>query len=102
MRPVTTIGGVVLDEAGKPIEGVKVTFSPWGWGPEPGREVLDFDDARAVTDAQGRWVASVVPAGFDLEKLHVAYEHPGYLGQADASNMQPNATARASRASAPR
>ena len=43
---------------------------------------------------RGRWVASVVPAGFDLEKLHLAYEHPRYLGKADASNIQPIATAR--------
>jgi beta-lactamase regulating signal transducer with metallopeptidase domain/uncharacterized GH25 family protein len=56
-----TIGGVVHDEHGKPVEGVKVEFS-FPYGPD-GMRVDDGTGcaARGTTDAEGRWTCGYVP-----------------------------------------
>ena len=49
MERGTSIGGIVRDEQGRPIEGVTVAF--YRNGPEDrGREALDFDEITARTD----------------------------------------------------
>ena len=65
----TSIGGVVRDEEGRPIEGVSVSLlanNP----DDSGREVFDFRSMMARTDRQGRWHVDLIPAGLDLERLH--------------------------------
>jgi RNA polymerase sigma factor (sigma-70 family) len=91
MEPGTSIGGIVRDEEGRPIEGVTVTFydnSP----DDSGREAFDFRTITARTDGQGRWRVDLIPAGFDLGRLHFTFSHPEFLSQVDAVNNQPIAT----------
>ena len=78
MERGTSIGGIVRDEQGRPIEGVTVSLydnSP----KDRDREALDFDEITARTDAQGRWHLDLIPAGFDLGHLHFSFSHPEFL-----------------------
>ena len=87
MERGTSIGGIVRDEEGRPIEGV--TVSLYEDGPEDrGREALDFDGITARTDPQGRWHLDLIPAGLDLGHLHFTFAHPDFVSWIDASNNQ--------------
>ncbi len=87
MERGTSIGGIVRDEEGRPIEGVAVSL--YEDGPEDrGREALDFDGITARTDAQGRWHLDFIPAGLDLGHLHFTFAHPDFVSWIDASNNQ--------------
>ena len=90
----TSIGGVVRDEEGRPIEGVSVSLlanNP----DDSGREVFDFRSMMARTDRQGRWHVDLIPAGLDLERLHFTFSHPGFLNWTDlGTNSQPSAIKR--------
>jgi RNA polymerase sigma factor (sigma-70 family) len=91
MERGTSIGGIVRDEDGRPIEGVAVEFhetSP----DDRGREALDFDGITARTDSQGRWHIDLIPAGLDLGHLHFTFSHPEFVSWIDAGNIQPSAT----------
>ena len=90
LHHATSVGGVVRDEEGRPIEGVGVGFSHSG--PRTSREAFVLDEAKVKTDAQGRWRAEFIPAGLDLRELLLSFEHPKYLGQADAVNKNPIAS----------
>ena len=87
MERGTTIGGIVRDEDGRPIEGV--TVSLYEDGPvDRGREALDFEGITARTDAQGRWHLDLIPAGLDLGHLHFTFAHPDFVSWIDAGNNQ--------------
>jgi thiol-disulfide isomerase/thioredoxin len=74
-----TAGGVVVDEAGKPIQGATIRFSAYLGKKKPQGEgitelVCDID---AVTDAEGRWRLQVVDAS--PKNLHFAVKHPEFV-----------------------
>ena len=72
-----TIGGVVHDDQGEPVEGVKVEFS-FPYGPD-GMRVDDLTHCAAsgTTDAQGRWTCGYVPLGLaGTERFTL--NHPDY------------------------
>jgi len=88
MERGTSIGGIVRDEQGRPIEGVTVAL--YESSPEDrGREALDFDEITARTDAQGRWHLDLIPAKLDPGHLHIMYSHPDFLSPIDRMNSQP-------------
>ncbi len=90
MEPGTSIGGIVRDEAGRPIEGVSVKL--YENRPDDGvRQVYDFGAISARSDRQGRWQIDLIPEGFDLARLHFRFSHPEFLSSIDANN-QPIAT----------
>lgn len=66
--PFVTVGGIVVDEAGRPVEGADVSVDRGGaWMPV------------ATTDEHGRWTLGDVPRGkvvFDIFP-HEPYEHDG-------------------------
>ncbi|MCA1685981.1 MAG: carboxypeptidase regulatory-like domain-containing protein [Planctomycetia bacterium] len=74
LEPGTTIGGVVNDEAGKPVEGatVSVTMPPT----ESDMANYVFHVGTPKTDARGRWRIDEAPA--DLGPLGIRVEHPRY------------------------
>ncbi len=74
-EPGTTIGGIVQDEAGHPIAGVRVEVT----GPPTESESVNrgFTIGTAETDARGRWRLDVAPK--DLSDLYVHPEHPRYM-----------------------
>lgn len=73
--PGVTIGGVVTDEAGKPVAGAKVTV----YAPPTETEQSNYstDVAESVTDDRGRWRADDVPA--NPTRMSVAIEARGFL-----------------------
>lgn len=79
LQPGTTIGGVVRDEAGKPVAGAKVVivnhaaFTPAGSTLQPGKRPeavpwLTEEDSALVTDAEGRWRATNIPSDEELNR----------------------------------
>jgi RNA polymerase sigma factor (sigma-70 family) len=88
MDRATSVGGIVRDEDGHPIEGVSVT--PYVTGPaDRAPESLDLGDAVARTDPEGRWHIDVIPVNFDLGRLRFRCAHPEFLGQGETSIIQP-------------
>ena len=74
-----TVGGVVVDEAGKPIAGAKIRFSCYlgkakKQSESVGELVCDID---AVTDAEGRWKLQVVDQA--PKNLHFDVKHPEFV-----------------------
>ncbi|HYG35099.1 MAG TPA: carboxypeptidase regulatory-like domain-containing protein, partial [Clostridia bacterium] len=72
----TTIAGIVVDEDGQPVPGVKVVF------PGPGidlakRENITFGpDTGTQTDTAGRWSCTMIPKEF--EGFSIVLEHPNF------------------------
>jgi RNA polymerase sigma factor (sigma-70 family) len=91
MGPATSIGGVVRDDLGKPIEGVSVALPETS--PQDGvREVPDLDGVSARTDREGRWHIDVIPADLDFGDRQFTFSHPDFLSESDSSRLQPNPT----------
>jgi RNA polymerase sigma factor (sigma-70 family) len=91
MARATSIGGIVRDDEGHPIEGASVSFyqeSPDDSVPE----LIDLNGVSASTDSQGRWHINVIPEGFNLGPLQVTISHPEFLGPFDSSALRPDAT----------
>lgn len=72
-----TIGGVVHDERGKPIPGVKVSLSISSEKYEQANLCLALWDEVFVTDSEGRWHLAHVPG--KVERVSVGLEHPDYI-----------------------
>jgi RNA polymerase sigma factor (sigma-70 family) len=79
MYPVETIGGIVQDEQGKPVAGVRVAPTVWTNSAEMPylREVFD-SLAPSMTDAAGRWRCEGMPAGVKPNRVSIAFRHPDY------------------------
>ena len=73
-EPGTTIGGIVKDEAGHPIEGAVVDV----YAPPTEYEGTNrvFSLGKLNTDAQGRWHLDVAPR--NLGEVWMSVEHPHY------------------------
>jgi sugar lactone lactonase YvrE/peroxiredoxin/uncharacterized GH25 family protein len=70
----TSIGGVIQDEKGKPIEGASVYLLV------PGKDEVEriaIRDYEVKTDAAGRWRCDVVPAKFD--EIWIRLAHPDFI-----------------------
>jgi RNA polymerase sigma factor (sigma-70 family) len=80
MVPVEPVGGVVRDEQGRPIAGVKVTPHIWTRTPASSRSLREEFDVRdtVTTDAQGRWRCETMPEGIEPERVWVEFTHPDY------------------------
>ena len=78
MTRATRVAGVVRDEAGQPVPGVKVNLARPGIRDNTERENIDFHPrATAVTtDADGRWSFHYVPKEF--ESVGVLMTHPDF------------------------
>jgi len=85
MEPSTTIGGVVRDEQGEPIEGVAVGVHYQTPDPEAAEnahvEVLIHNaiETDILTDASGRWTFDKMPAEIKRNELRIFLKHPRYL-----------------------
>jgi hypothetical protein len=84
MAPGTSIGGIVCDVDGRPIEGASVTFQQTSRRDRV-REVIDLGDVAARTDPRGRWQIDRIPEGFDLGGLRFTFSHPEFQGPIEAS-----------------
>jgi beta-lactamase regulating signal transducer with metallopeptidase domain/protocatechuate 3,4-dioxygenase beta subunit len=70
-----SVGGIIVDPEGKPVEGVKV--EPWiEFKKRPGDHGQMYSGASATTDAAGRWRYDSVPDS--LGEVYVAIDHPDF------------------------
>lgn len=74
-----TIGGVVKNESGQPVEGAKVVLIIRGssMGGMSEQVFNDIWEHRVVTDKEGKWRYESAPS--DLRALSVWVEHPDYI-----------------------
>ncbi|MHC5541801.1 carboxypeptidase-like regulatory domain-containing protein, partial [Singulisphaera rosea] len=70
-----SVGVVVVDPEGKPVEGVRISPSIW-FKKRPGDLHQLGMGSNAKTDAQGRWRFDSVPAS--LGEVHVEINHPTF------------------------
>ena len=91
LEPGTTIGGVVRNEQGEPIEGVAVGVYYRKDDPDAADnvkvEILIFNtiDTDIKTDKAGRWTFNKMPSEIDKNELRIFLTHPGYI----SDNLQP-------------
>ncbi|HSZ56625.1 MAG TPA: carboxypeptidase regulatory-like domain-containing protein [Tepidisphaeraceae bacterium] len=85
MLPGTAIGGVVQDENGKPVEGVKVIFEAMYSLPDHPDKTCNGSGV-AKTDAQGRWTFAGAPAE-PQQMIMVAAQHPDFLLSSSHQNL---------------
>ncbi len=75
LEPGTTIGGIVRNEDGQPVSGVKVSITvPSLNAEEPGKATVAIWDHVVTTDKDGRWKADIVPKQLDDVYLRLAHE----------------------------
>jgi len=84
MEPGTTIGGIVQNETGEPIEGVMVgvhyqTADPAAVDNVHVDILLHTDAAHVQTGKEGRWQFNMMPAEIDRDELRLFLSHPDYL-----------------------
>ncbi len=89
----TTLGGIVTNDEGEPIEGVQVEASYHGtdFRKSGGRAVFDnllaFGDGAVRTDFEGRWQLNNVPPGDDID-IQIRLCHPKYIGDDEWGRLQ--------------
>jgi len=92
IEPSTTIGGVVREEQGEPIEGVAVGVYYRIDDPDAAEnvnvEVLIFNtiETDIKTDKAGRWTFNKMPSEIDKNELRIFLTHPGYI----SDNLRPS------------
>jgi len=80
LEKAATVGGVVLDDAGKPLAGVDVSFSmPWGKRTRVKQPDYYVHGARTKTDENGIWKYESVPLDQLDSRAYVSFEHKDYL-----------------------
>jgi RNA polymerase sigma factor (sigma-70 family) len=79
LYPVETIAGVVHDEQGRPVAGVRVEPTVWTNSAEMPYLREDFESIPpSVTDAAGRWRCEGMPAGVKANRVTLTFRHPDY------------------------
>jgi len=76
LEPATTIGGIIEDNRGRPIEGASVYLLVPG-GLDSDVERIAIRNHLEKTDKQGRWRCDIVPAKLDDVSIRLA--HPDYV-----------------------
>jgi hypothetical protein len=80
LEPGTVWGGLVKNEKGEPIAGVKVAVHYWErpvGNPQPHRRANI--DEETTTDKDGRWRIDVMPAEVVEDQPRIFLSHPGYV-----------------------
>jgi len=91
MEPSTTIGGIVKNEQGEPIEAVAVGVHYQTADPDAAENVrvdVMIHNAHSTdieTDEAGRWTFDKMPAEIDKNELRIFLTHPRYL----SDNLRP-------------
>jgi RNA polymerase sigma factor (sigma-70 family) len=79
MYPAESIGGVVRDEQGRPVAGVRVAPLIWTSSAEVRYIQEEFEEpAPAITDDQGRWRCEGMPGGIDRSRVSINFRHPDF------------------------
>jgi beta-lactamase regulating signal transducer with metallopeptidase domain len=77
----TSIGGLVQDENGEPIEGAKVEVSIYRSDSNGPSEVIRYSlhGIEEETGPDGRWTCSKVPPSLAGYRISLSYSHPEYV-----------------------
>lgn len=70
----TTIGGAVVDEEGKPVEGALVKFSGGEFEQSRSRRAQPVFEEHYITDKQGKWRCEIAPADISSASIHVSHQ----------------------------
>ena len=84
------VGGVVVDEEGKPIAGARLIIKAMAIAVEKGREnQLYWGWDPVVTDEHGRWTYDLTPIGLEDERnyLVISVAHPDFASYFQESNL---------------
>ena len=94
MQRGTVLGGIVKNDDGKPIEGVKIEVRYDGKGIQTGvstRAVFDAwlseGESAVTTDSEGRWKLDNVPPGDDVD-VRIKLSHRDYIDDPDWGQLQ--------------
>jgi hypothetical protein len=71
-----SVGGIVKNDAGEPVEGATVKFGAGDHTSHSGRRGEQSFSDEYVTDKEGRWVCSIAPAKMDYGSIQA--NHPDY------------------------
>ena len=86
-----SVGGVVVDEAGKPIRGAKIEFQNPGNDMTLPENIQFGPDTAAVTDPDGRWSCNMIPP--EYSEISLVLTHPGHAEtKATLHPQSPDAT----------
>ena len=59
-----SVGGIVINEQGQPVEGVKIRVQNPG-NKDGQKENIDFQTTSVMSDAHGRWLFNSIPKDWD-------------------------------------
>lgn len=92
MEKGTAIGGVILDEAGKPVDGARVALSIGGESTPDQRAAPSIYDHVVTTDTEGKWKCRIAPSKLTRPSLYV--RHPDYVSDTGYSSVPENHVSR--------
>ncbi len=97
----TTLGGIIVDEEGAPVSGVKVDVRVqadeppvWGVNPEPMISAWltdeDFQEGSAITDKDGKWDIDNAPTQTDKKdfEFRLKITHPDFASDTKFGELQ--------------
>jgi hypothetical protein len=82
MAPGITVGGIVRDQDGKPVEGAKVSFEAMTERPEAPGALMINGTGEATTDRDGKWTFDGSPE--HPTQIIINVQHPDFA--LDSSN----------------
>ena len=90
LQPGTTWGGVIQNEQGEPIHGVKITIHYWESAPGQFNPHIRANiDAETTGDKDGRWHVDIMPAEVPEDEPRIFLSHPGYVSDKLLSGFMP-------------
>lgn len=85
MAPGITVGGIVRDQDGKPVEGARVYFEAMNERPEAPDTLMINGSGQATTDRDGKWTFDGSPP--HPQSLIIDVDHPDFTAR--SSHQQP-------------
>lgn len=70
----TAIGGAIVDEEGKPVEGALVKFSGGEFEQSRSRRAQPAFEEHYLTDKHGKWRCEIAPADISSASIHVSHQ----------------------------
>ncbi len=80
MEPGKEFGGMIRNQAGKPIPNVTVTVHYWARGAGKNPHIrANINSEKTTSDADGRWRLNIMPADVSAQEVRIYVKHQDYL-----------------------